>query len=289
MDWKGYRTGVRIFAAGFGQFVGILNEDGSPVCQLPPPISVKAEKTRHGIGTLEATFPARGRIAPTSAGVMELISSTFGNLDEEGRVPIEKAPARLLVIERARTRYAFIINRIEADTGLEAPTTITVKGLDLADYLAAWPAASVPVSWLANTLESRDGDAAGKWGGVRFDMAAIELATTADGYTMTGPAQRVIRKLIQDSLDAVNGRFGWLENPHMVVDMTPTQEEGPETFIRVDDSNLWETIAEPAANAGVTVTVSLWLPGDPALTVAGGTKTFDHAVLVVHAYYSREV
>ena len=175
-------------------------------------------------------------------------------------------PTRLLCLVRPGERRVFAVTHAVAAGGL-APSTLTIHGVDLLDSLAWWPCPSVPIEWTKAKFSTWTTDASGVTYAWPRRLAPVEFATAADGYTVRGPARDTIRRLVQDSFDAVNTLMGWQENPHAAVDYAGAADTSPEVIVRVTDEPLLDTIADTARTAGISVDVDLWWPGDPPVTI----------------------
>lgn len=278
-DWQAHIAAV---VGERGQWLGVTDEDGWPVADVPPVVDLKAPVQRHAVASLEVTVPVTRPLLELLAGrgFDEI------NLDAEGRIIPDTSPARLLVVAREGSREAFVVESITLEGGADEPETMVIRAAGVLDFLDSWPCPSVPVSWRNAVFEQRSRDAAASWGRP-VDVAPVEMADSADGYTVAGAAVPAIRGLIQDSLDAVNQLCGW-PDPHMVVDFAASPVEGDAVLIRVADGSVWDTIAEPARLAGVTVTVDVWWPWDGGITTREGVKRFEHPVLVVQARIAEE-
>lgn len=275
-----------------GEWIVLCDGDGIPVCDFPPAESVSVPRTRLGIVDQEVVIPARGRIAPTNGVVDRLVADGLGVFDEQGYLVPATGGDFMVVVARPGLRLAFMVVFARAEGPADAPATLTIGGVPLADMLDCHPCPSIPSTWDGEFTEWKE-DAGGPYRSPRL-LAPVEMATRADGYTMTGPAVTVIRDLCQDSFDAVNELNGWTDDPHLVVDYGPTAGEGPRLVLQIQDEPLWQTIVGAAENAGVNVWVELWWPGDAPFHVRGARlnpdkeageqfgppvlKTFNHPV-----------
>lgn len=248
-----------------GQWVGILNQDGWPILEMPAQVQMTAPQTRLDPASAEAIVSVAGG---TGNRVLdELVADGLGRTDVSGRLVPASGGTRFLCVVRPGKRLVYTITHCVV-SGKGAPSTLAVHGVDLLEGLAWWPCPSIPRLWMNRTADFRDwaGDESGVVYSTPRSMVQVEMAVKADGYTLNGPARTVIRRVIQDSFDAVNGLMQW-GTPHAVVDYTPGADETPEVMIRTDDSPVWDTISDPALQAGVNVSVDLWWPGDDPVTV----------------------
>lgn len=278
MNWEEWRKHINDVVSSRGQWVGLADGDGVPIIEFPPHESLSAPEARLAPSELQLRVGVRGGAAPVHAVVDELVADNLGATDSEGRLVIVPDVPRLVVVEREGGRQGFFITHVVAEGESEAPSILTVNGVDMLDYLWAHPCPSTPVTWKDNWQTITE-DAAQEWAKPR-ELTAMEMATRADGYTVRGPADQVLRDLIQDSFDAVNTQNGWADDPHLIVDVSGGVS-APEVLIRTSDESIGDTIAQPALQAGVSVSVYLWWPGDAPIETRTGLKTFTHPVGVV--------
>ena len=275
MDFPEWQKHVNQVVADTGEWIGLANADGVPVCDFPAAESVEAPRTRLAVADHQVVIPARGRIAPTNGIVERLLAPNIGVFDESGYLAPATGGNYLVVIARPGIRLAFDAVFATGEGPSDAPERLTVGGVSLTDLLDAHPCPSIPHTWEGGEFTEWREDAGGPYRKPR-QLAPVELATRADGYTVTGPAVRVIRDLCQDSFDAVNALKGWAD-PHLVVDYGVVSASGERITIQVQDDPLWSTILAPAESAGVNVWVELWWPGDPPITVRGPRLAPDKA------------
>lgn len=242
-----------------GQWIGLVDEEGWPIMDLPPAVKVSAPTSRLASASCEITVP----VTDDSPVLAELVATGFDTTGGNTRITPAAGPARFVVVQRPGSRYVFMVTHTVV-SGSAGPRLATIHGVDLIEGLAAWPCPSIPVEWSKARFTRYTKDAAEQPYSTPRQLALVQFANAADGYTEKGKAVTVIRKLIQDSLTHVNKAMGWERNPHMVVNMPTGGQLGPEVLIRVNDDSVWDTIAETAKNAGVTVTARLWWPGDAA-------------------------
>lgn len=267
MNWDQFRKQVDHIVETRGTALVLCHDDGMPVEDaplLPPPVKMEAHDTRLGAGELSLVLPAVGKRGQTLPFVDYLVDKNLGVYDERGVIQPQTDELFMVTMCRKGQRLTYFIPDREAE-GAEAPTTLTISGTHLLTGMSFLPCPSVPQTWLAR-FEEWDQDAAGMYRTPR-DYAPVEIATKADGYTATGPAEATIQHLIQDSLDAVNKAYGWERDPAYVVDMTATGRLSPTVNIRVTDDNIWDTVAQPAMLAGCSIDVDMWWPGDDPVPV----------------------
>lgn len=273
MDLAQWRRHIDAVVRDEGQWVGILDEEGMPILDVPSIIRVTAPEARLATSSVEVAVSVHD-----GAGLRlmeELIADGLGRVDAEKRLIPASGPARLLCVVRPGERLVYTVTHSVASGGL-SPSEVTIHGVDLVDSLAWWPCPSIPATWAAADFAAWTTDASGTQYRWPRRLALVEFATAADGYTVKGPARDTIRHLIQDSFDAVNTAMGW-DTPHAVVDFSGGTDTSPETIIRTDDSPIFDTIAEPAKQAGIAIEVDLWWPGDPAITIRTTDRTTTEA------------
>lgn len=259
MDFQNWKKHIDHVIGDEGQWLGVLDEEGWPVLSLPLATTVKASEVKLGPGSLEVQVPLSGAVGARVAG--ELIADGLLSVDASGRLEPAKGLARFVCVARSGERRVYMVTHVVVE-GVDSPTVATIHGVDLLDGLAWWPCPSIPVDWQQATFTSWDRDASGEKYAKARQLSQLKFADKADGYTKKGPARTVIRDLIQDSFDAVNALYGWRNNPHAVVDYSGGADTSAQVVIRTDDSTVWDTVSEAAKNAGVSIQVDLWWPGD---------------------------
>lgn len=274
MEWPQWRKHIDHVVHDEGRWVGLCDGWGKPIMRMPPHISLTAPESRFAPGALELTVRTMtdGVVSPV---VDHMVAEGLGVFDETGKLVVKDNIVDMIVVVRPGMRRGYVTSYPTAQGGATAPTTLKIQGTDLLDRLQVWPCPSVPQSWLPNQ-ELWTGDV------VEYthprELATMEMATTADGYTMSGPAEATIKTLIQDSLDAVNLQNGWTDTPHLVVDMTPTGIESPPVTIRVDDQMISDTVFPWAQMSGVNIRVDLWWPGDEPVLIRTPDRQSTHLV-----------
>lgn len=269
MDLNQWRKHIDAVVSDEGQWVGILDEDGIPIVDVTSIISINAPETRLAASSVEVVVSvAQG------AGMRlmdELVAEGMGTTDEEKRLVPASGPTRLLCVARPGERLAYTITHCVASGGA-APSQLTIHGVDLLDSLAWWPCPSIPLEWTKASFSPWTTDASGTKYAWPRKLARVEFGTAADGYTVKGPARDTIRHLVQDSFDAANHAMGWTA-PHAAVDFSGLTDTSPEVIIRTTDDPIWDTISEPAQQAGIAIEVNLWWPGDPPVITRTADRT----------------
>lgn len=275
-DWVQHKKHRDYVIETEGQWAGLLDENGIPLIDLPGFIDMKSTIQRLSPGDFQAEILVdTGYDVPHNA-VRELIADDLGKVDGYGQLVPSDSSTRLLAIEREGMRTVHTIAYSEAKGEVHHPDSLIIHGVDLLDLLDALPAPSDLKSWREAVFHNLDRDWVQEFEKPR-DLAEIKLGEVADGYSEEGPAEATIRKIITDSINAVNTAYGWTDQPHIVVDQTSTGLPSPDVLIRLTDISVLETVASYALNAGVGITVSMWFPGDEPVN----GKTYTHPIAVV--------
>ena len=250
-----------------GQWLGLLDSDGAHLIDLPPPISMVAPEARNAPSSLELTIPVKSPQGVVHPAVRELVADNLGKTTSDGTLTPVTNRTRFIAIERAGVRRVFWIVYVVAKGVGAEPATLTIHGVDLLKLLSRFPAISAPTTWDGDfTTFTRD------WAGpentaVTFakprDLAPMKMVNTADGATLEGAAEGVIRRVIKESLQAAFIAAGKRQEHPIQVLPLRSGRPSPKILFRPSDGPLWEEIAGPAAAAGVQITASMWWPGDP--------------------------
>lgn len=282
MELSQWRKHIDRVVQDEGQWVGIADENGYPIYELVGKINFPESHLQAASAEITVNVEPGDRILD------DLVGDSLGQMDAAGRLVPANGPARLLVLVRPGERRAAIVTHVVV-TGQATPSQVTVHGVDLLDSLASWPCPSINLEgWEMAKWQQRKTDASGiRYGKVR-EMAQLQFATKLYRYAKRGTARDVLRVIVQDSFDSVNKLYGWQDNPHAVVAFGGAKDTSGEVALRISDDSIWETIAETARAAGLTIDVELWWPGDPAIQVRADhdgkttkAKTFAHPVQVV--------
>lgn len=284
IDWEQSRAHREQVIADHGQWVGLADEDGVPLVGLPQLSEMSWPRTRGVIESVSLKLRARTESGRPHAVIDELIAQGLGKLDSVGRLEPLSGPARLLVLERAGLprRFARVTHAV-AEGDAHSPHTLTVHGVGGLGFLDMLPCPSNPMSWTGEfTRFDRDwvGDesATSLFASPR-DLASCTMITVADGATVEGPADVVIHRLVDESLQAVNRIAGITTDPPYVAVLNSTGYESPRLILRPTDQTIWQEVGEAALSAGVELTATLWWPGDPQPT--GHTLTSPTIVFTV--------
>lgn len=275
MNWEDLHAHIEQAVRDRGKLVLLCDADGVPVCELPV-VDKSAKETLVAAASGELTIPVRGRMGQMHEAVRHLLVDNVGEIRPDGTLAPVTDETWIIVVCTEGERSAFIASHPRAPLHpINPPDVLHIPVAYLSSLLEFWPAPSVPQVWTP-TYVANDGkeypafeewteDAGGAYETPRT-YAPVQFATVADGHTMDGPAEYVIRTLIQDSLDAVNNLKEWADDPHMVVDFADPRPSERVVF-RVEDRSVMDTIAQTATQAGVHLSVVLWWPGDEPVTV----------------------
>ncbi|TYR15633.1 hypothetical protein [Corynebacterium urealyticum] len=263
-QWREHKKHRDTMVEDTGRWIGLLDENGEPMLDCPPVVEAVSPQTR-GVGV-----SGRWVIPCRSGGVVhpmvdELVAENLSEVDAEGRLVPVMRETRFLAVERPGQRRVYRITHVTAVSDGAAPSVLEVHGEDLLSLLNRVPAFSSPTTITGKFVRfKRD------WVGdetveslyrVPRDLQDLRMLTVADGATLDGPAESVIRRVIDTSLDAAFRAVG--KPRSIVVDPAGSGVESPYLALTVQDDYLWDTVGAVAMQAGVGVEVSMWWPGDP--------------------------
>lgn len=260
-DWDQHKKHRAQVIADYGQWIGLLDADGVPIMDVPPVVELKAPQARNAPTSFECTINVATGYGVVHPIVDELVADNLGIVGGDGQLVPAAQKTRMIVVERPGERRAFKITHVVAKGEAAAPQTLTIHGVSMLTLLDMVPCPSFPGAWKADQWRDFERDEGAEFGTVR-SLAPVEFAAIADGFTVGGPAETTIRKLIMDSLAAAYRVAGVKNNPPIVVDTRASNRPSPEVLIRPTDKSIWQEIQAVALAAGVSVTVDLWWPGD---------------------------
>lgn len=268
IDWTRDRAHRGQVIADRGQWLGVTDEDGVPLVELPPVSDMSWPRTRGVIESVSLKLRARTESGRPHTVVDELIAHGLGTVDEVGRLEPLSGPARLLVLERDGMRRAFArVTHAVADGDAHSPHTLTIHAVGGLGFLDMLPCPSNPLSW-TGPFTRFDRDWVGDETQLNLfasprDLASCTMITVADGATVEGPADVVIHRLIDESLQAVNRIAEITADPPYITVRRQTGIPSPRMILRPTDRTIWQEVADAALAAGVELTADLWWPGDP--------------------------
>lgn len=258
--WHRHRAHRAQVMADAGQWVGLADENGVPICDLPPLLEMSAPQVRGEPGELELFTAVRSPLGLMHTAVDELVAEGLGVQDGEGRLEPVNTATRFVAVERPGDRRLFRVTHVVVEGGWQSPSTMVVHGIALLDMLNDHPAWSYPVS-ITGTWHRMDQDYATNFEQER-DLQDLQMAASTDGFVISGPADVAIHQLISESVAASYRAVGVADHPIRVAPLSPSPSS-PQVLLRPTDDPLWETVAATALAAGVTVTATMWWPGDP--------------------------
>lgn len=278
IDWQHHRLHRQQVVHDRGQWLGLADENGVPLMTLPPAIELAAPETRLNPESLQLTLPAQSPAGVVHPAVGQLIAEGLGRVDAAGKLTPYNGPTRFAVVERAghKRRAYRITHTVVSGASTIAPSKMKIHGTDMLRMLSGYPAMSAPTTWTGEWRTfTRD------WIGPENtattlqkprDLMGTKLVQVADGVTLEGPAEDVIRRLITRSLAAAFRVTGQEQDPPLVVDQTPSGHPSDRALIRPSDKPIWDEINHLALAAGIRIRAAMWWPGDDQPTGLTLTK-----------------
>lgn len=245
-------------------WAGLLDENMTPLMDSAPiiPGTLTAPGMRNSPTDFSVQVQVRSARGVTHPMVDELIADGLGDIDAQGRlVPLVDA-TRFFAIQRSGMQQrVYKIRFVVARGGPFGPVTLEIHASDELSLLNGFVAWSVPTSVTGGWVRL-DRDWAAEWKRER-DVQNLTMAAQADGFSMTGPAEATIRRLVHESLVTSCHAVGVDSDLPFVVSRIGSDEVSPDLILRPTDGPLWDTISAAAMASGVTVSVRAWWPGDP--------------------------
>ncbi|MDT9411303.1 hypothetical protein [Corynebacterium rouxii] len=258
-DWESHRKHREQVQKDHGVWVGLLDENGVPICDFPPMEKLTAPATRMNPESCEGVFltSAHGVVHQV---VDELVADGLGVTDKEGRLVPSNGATRFMAVEcPGIRRRVYQVRFVKASGGEDSPSRLAVHGTDMLTSLMFLPCWSIPGQVSAEFTRAV-GDFGKQFSRPRY-LAKLKMAAVADGFTVDGPAESTIRDLIKDSLAATYKAFGISDWP-VQVSTRSSGKPSPRVLIRPTDQSIWDEISGPAAMSGCVVVAFMWLPGD---------------------------
>lgn len=273
VDWDSWNAHVNHVIDTHGRWVGIGDGDGVPLFDLPELIEISAPDQWMGSEDVSVTIPANGDdVLPHRATQLLLLDGLVA-FDPSGQLSPAETEYTLIMAMRGdngevERRGGLITHATGTDPDtVGAPTQLTINALNFMDAWNTIPAVSWPNAWWNATPYAKTSDESGLEYLKPWDMAQVELATRTTFTYKNGQAGFVIRRLAQESLDAVmmaqqdpNGTR-WIDDPFHIVEV-PATDTTPVISLEARDATLWDTVQAQAQNAGVILGAHLWWPGD---------------------------
>lgn len=260
-DWGAYNAHCASIIRDYGEYVGLLDEDGVPVCDMPPHVELVAPSTRLNPESFKGDFSIMSPEGVLHQCVDEIIAGGFGEVDKEARLRPAHVKSRFIRVMRPGLSKVFRIVFAELSSNDPfAPHFLKVHGTDMLTELGFMPGWSIP-GQVGAEFTRAVGDFGSQFSRPRY-LAKVKMAAVADGFSLQGPADEVIRRFIRESLAATYAAFGMDDHPIQVSGVN-TGKPSPDLIIRPEDRSIWEEISAPAAMSGVVVKCFMWFPGMP--------------------------
>lgn len=272
-DWESWRRHVDYVISERGRWYGIGDGDGVPLFDLPDPLEVSAPEQWNSSEDIEIKLPAVGVDGGVGRAADLLVMRSLAGFDPSGQLPVADEDYTLLAAwagdDGQAVRRGGVITHSDTEDpdNSGVPATLTLHALSFMDVWNTVPAVSWPAAWWKATPYERTTDESGLEYRQAWPMARVELATHTTFVWKNGPAGFVIRRLAQESLDAVMMTQAdpdgtrWVDDPYHVVEV-PEVDTSEEISLEARDGMLWETVAAQAKNAGVILGAYMWWPGD---------------------------
>lgn len=268
-EWQMFRQHREWVAEAEGQWVGLLDENAVPLMDAPPVVSLSAPSTRNAPTSLRLVVVVRSQDGVVHPFVDELIAEGVSN-DEQGRLVPVVDRTRFVAVQRPGTPVrVYRVTHAVAAGPFEAPDRLEVHGTDMLAMLNRFPCWSAPTTVTGDFRRfTRD------WVGPENvastfvkprELSDVKFVSAADGATLSGPAERVIRDVIRTSLEAswrATGDSSVVADPPVVVASSGSGRVSPNLVFRPSDGPLLDEISALATAAGVTVSARMLFPGD---------------------------
>lgn len=259
-QWDAHRKHREQVIRDQGEWIGLVDEDGVPLFDLPLPMEFTAPSTHLNPESLSMTLPTRMPSGEQHPVMAQLIADGLGASDTEGRLQPVSGPSRFIVIEHSK-RQVFRVGFARAQGEAGSPSALEIGAVDLLNALDGLPCFSIP-----GLVKPEWKQAAGDYG-AQFKkprrLSMLKMAQVADGYSVEGPAEETMRRLIKESLDALHRVFGITEDFPYAVSSQSSGKPSPHVIIRPQDRSLLEELTPICQMAGCSLHASLWWPGDP--------------------------
>ena len=102
--WSEWSRHALEVAENMGQYAAILDEDGLPLCDLPPLLNLQASRTRGEPASVVATVMVNAGKGILHRCVAHLMAEGLGEVDSEGRMKPIVDKTRFLFIRRSNYR-----------------------------------------------------------------------------------------------------------------------------------------------------------------------------------------
>ena len=275
MDWDAWQKHVDYVVRERGQWWGLGDADGNPLMTLPDATTdgVTAPEQWMDSPDVSFTMPAMTPAGEQQRAYQLLIANELDHIDASGRLEVNPTLYTLLAAWRGKDgeivrRGGVIITASAEDPDNDGlPQTMTISALNAADVWNTIFAVSWPAAWWAAKPYDKTTDESQLPYSRAWSMARIEMAGQAMFRWKEGKAGFVIRRLAQESLDAMMmtqqdpDGTRWVDDQFHVVEV-PEADTTPVISLDAADGSLWDTVAAQARNAGVILGARVWWPGD---------------------------
>ncbi|HFG8808105.1 TPA: hypothetical protein ACGIY5_001472 [Corynebacterium striatum] len=267
IDWEKHRAHRQLVAKDRGVWIGLVDQDGVPLMDLPPMTKYTAPATRLSPESASFTMAIKSPRGVVHPMTNHLAGRGIGRVDAQGRLELVADETRFIMVEkyqRPRRDYRVSHTILDGPSPL-APSTAEVHAADTLNWLTGIPAMSAPTTWTGEWKRFTRDWAGPENVGVQFakprDLQDIKMVSVADGATVEGPAEETLRRIYSESVEAAFRAAG-IDDAPVKVAPAPTGRTSPHVLIRPTDGNLWEETASIAMAAGVRIAADMWWPGD---------------------------
>nr|WP_052095173.1 hypothetical protein [Corynebacterium auriscanis] len=146
MDWVAHKKHRDYMVATTGQWAGLLDENGVPLCDLPPVVEIEGDTTRSDLGELTMTVQVRTPSGEVHPIVDEIIARGLGVVDSQARLVPANQATRFVCVEREGLRTVYRVMFATAHGGAYVPSTVKIHAVTVLDVLQGLPAWSNPRS-----------------------------------------------------------------------------------------------------------------------------------------------
>ena len=271
VDWAKFAAHRKAVVESTGQYLGLLDENGHPLCNLPAPSEMQAPRERNAVSSLQVTFPVSAMDSGVHPAARFLVDDTIGVEPSGAIAPTPKT--RFVLVERPGSSWCYRVAQRMATGPSDRLREITVHGVDVLSFLQQLPCPSQPAKWAHTTFHTFERDwLAATDESARFktprDIAEVDFYDSfLSDQVIAGPADEAIGRVIQESVDAVTKLAGLDPSPFTVT-VTPTDDKADEVLIKSDDGFIWDVVMPRATAAGVAITASMVFPeatGEPVI------------------------
>lgn len=264
IDWVKWAAHRKAVVNATGQYLGLLDENGHPLCDLPAPSEMQAPRERNAVSSLQVTFPVSKMGSSVHPAARALVDDTIG-LEPSGVItPTPKT--RFVLVDRPGSSWCYRVAQRMATGPSNRLQEITLHGVDVVSFLQQLPAPTQPAKWASTKFHTLEKD----WLAVtdqtaRFktsrDIAEVDFYDSyLSDQVISGRADEAIARVIRESVDSVTKLVGVTPSPFSVT-VTKSGTTVDQILIKPDDGFLWDLIMPRATAAGVDVTASMVFPG----------------------------